>query len=91
MGKLRALSDLAAPDAVNCTRHMQLNVGKPVLAPDGRESRILVRDTWNTDIVPQLTPAEGDLVIYKSRFSGQAARRVSVSTQRFETQCSGTT
>ena len=39
-------------------------------APDGRESRILIRDTWNTDIVPELKPQADDVVIYKHRFSG---------------------
>lgn len=70
MGFQPDLSDLGAPDSVNRMRHMLLNVGKKVLAPDGRESRILIRDTWNTDILPDLTPTEGDIVIYKSRFSG---------------------
>jgi nicotinamidase-related amidase len=32
--------------------------------------RILVRDTWNTDIVPELTTKPGDVVMYKHRFSG---------------------
>jgi isochorismate hydrolase len=32
---------------------------------------ILIRDTWNTDIVPQLAPQHaGDVVIYKHCFSG---------------------
>jgi ureidoacrylate peracid hydrolase len=39
-------------------------------APDGTESRILIRDTWNTDIVPELKPQVEDVVIYKHRFSG---------------------
>jgi ureidoacrylate peracid hydrolase len=47
-----------------------LHFGEIVRAPDGRESRILVRDTWNTDIVPELKPQTGDVVIYKTRFSG---------------------
>ena len=34
------------------------------------ESRILIRDTWNTDIVPELKPRNDDVVIYKHRFSG---------------------
>jgi len=64
------LSDLGAADSVNRTRHMRLNVGKSVRAPDGRASRILIRDTWNSDIVSELTPEAGDIVIYKTRFSG---------------------
>jgi ureidoacrylate peracid hydrolase len=65
------LSDLGAADAVNRVRHLQiLHVGKEVPAPDGRVSRILIRDTWNSDILPELKPHSADLVVYKSRFSG---------------------
>ena len=70
MGYRPDLSDLGAPDSVNRARHVRLNVGKTVRAPDGRESRILIRDTWNTDIVPELAPQPGDQVLYKTRFSG---------------------
>ena len=43
---------------------------KAVRAPDGTESRILVRGNWNTDIVPALKPETRDVVLYKPRFSG---------------------
>jgi ureidoacrylate peracid hydrolase len=39
-------------------------------APDGSKSRILIRDNWGTDIIAELKPMEGDIVIYKTRFSG---------------------
>ena len=45
-------------------------VGTGVRAPNGTESRILVRDTWNTDIVSDLKPEPADSLIYKHRFSG---------------------
>jgi ureidoacrylate peracid hydrolase len=70
MGYHADLSDLGAPDSVNRTRHLKFGVGQKIRAPDGRESRILIRDTWDTDIVPELTPQRDDLVIYKTRFSG---------------------
>jgi ureidoacrylate peracid hydrolase len=71
MGFHPDLSDLGAPDSVNRTRHLQImHVGKTVQAPDGSASRILIRDTWGTDIVPQLKPQAGDVVMYKTRFSG---------------------
>src|SRR6266566_2171911 len=70
MGYRADLSDLGAPDSVNRTRHLKFGVGQKILAPDGRESRILIRDTWNTDIVPELKPQPSDIVIYKTRFSG---------------------
>jgi ureidoacrylate peracid hydrolase len=47
-----------------------MGVGTTVHAPNGTESRILVRDTWNTDIVSNLKPEPADTLIYKHRFSG---------------------
>jgi ureidoacrylate peracid hydrolase len=70
MGYRPDLSDLGAPDSLARLRSRQNRVGETIRAPDGRESRILIRDTWNTEIVTQLTPQATDLVIYKSRFSG---------------------
>ena len=71
MGFHPDLSDLGAPDSVTRMRHLQImHVGKTVQAPDGSASRILIRDTWGTDIVPQLKPQAEDVVMYKTRFSG---------------------
>ena len=70
MGYKPDLSDLGAPNSVNRVRHLRLGVGEKITAPDGNESRILIRDTWNTDIVPELEPQAGDDVVYKTRFSG---------------------
>jgi ureidoacrylate peracid hydrolase len=64
------LSDAGPPDSPNSTRHMRFGVGKAVMAPNGEQSRLLIRDTWNTDIVDALKPQAGDIVIYKHRFSG---------------------
>ena len=64
------LSDLGAADSVNRVRHLQLGVGQHVTAPNGAASRVLVRDTWNSDIVDELKPHADDIVLYKTRFSG---------------------
>ena len=40
------------------------------MAPDGSASRILIRDTWNTDIVEALAPRASDIVVHKTRYSG---------------------
>jgi ureidoacrylate peracid hydrolase len=65
------LSDAGAVDSPNFVRHLQiLGLGQSVHAPDGKDSRILIRDTWNTDIVRGLTPNPNDVVLYKHRFSG---------------------
>ena len=70
MGFLPDLSDLGAPDSPNRMRHLMFGVGQTVRAPDGTESRFLIRDTWNTAVVSELTPERGETVIYKHRFSG---------------------
>ena len=64
------LSDAGAPDAPNWLKHLPMRAGETVTAPDGSLSRVLVRDTWNTEIVPELAPEARDVVVYKHRFSG---------------------
>ena len=64
------LSDLGGPDHPQRIKHAFMSVGKRVVAPDGREGRVLVKDTWNTEIVPELAPQPGDVVISKNRYSG---------------------
>ncbi|HEV7622624.1 MAG TPA: isochorismatase family cysteine hydrolase, partial [Amnibacterium sp.] len=70
MGFLPDLSDLGGPESPNRIVHERLGVGDEMIAPDGTTSRILIRDTWNTDILPPLSPMPDDEVIYKSRYSG---------------------
>jgi ureidoacrylate peracid hydrolase len=71
MGYKEDLSDLGSEDSPNRVRHLQiLHVGDQMTAPNGSKSRILIRDTWNTDIVAELSPQGGDIVMYKTRFSG---------------------
>ena len=64
------LSDAGPPDSASWLRHRRMRVGEPVAAPDGSPSRILIRDTWSSEILPALAPEPGDLVLYKHRFSG---------------------
>jgi ureidoacrylate peracid hydrolase len=63
------LSDAGNKDAPHRIKHQRLNIGKAVTAPDGSESRILVRDTWNTAIVEELAPRPEDVVVSKHRYS----------------------
>jgi ureidoacrylate peracid hydrolase len=64
------LLDAGGPDSPHWRKHRRLAAGEPVPAPDGGDSRILVRDTWNTAIVSELAPTDGDIVVSKHRFSG---------------------
>lgn len=70
MGFHPDLSDLGSERSPNRVRHLRFGVGETVRAPNGMESRNLIRDTWSTDIVPELKPQAEDVVIYKHRFSG---------------------
>jgi len=70
MGFRADLSDAGLPDAPNWIKYRPLRAGEAVTAPDGSASRILIRDTWNTEIVADLTPQPDDIVLYKHRFSG---------------------
>ncbi len=71
MGYQEDLSDLGSEESVNRLRHLKImHVGDTITAPNGSKNRILVRDNWGTNIIPELTPHAGDIVIYKTRFSG---------------------
>src|SRR5436305_10193812 len=70
MGYLPDLSDIGEERSVNRDRHLHFGVGRLVTAPDGTESRNLIRDTWGTEIVDEIAPHPGDVVLYKHRFSG---------------------
>ena len=59
MGFQPDLSDLGAEDVPNGFLFLHLRVKNGVLA----------RDEWGTDIVDELTPEDGEPVIYKTRFS----------------------
>ncbi len=64
------LSDAGAPDAPNFLKHKAMGVGEVVAAPDGRAGRTLVKGTWGTEILSELSPEEGDVVVAKHRYSG---------------------
>jgi len=71
MGYRPDLSDLGEPDAPNRCRHLDVfGVGQLITTPSGKEGRVLIRDTWGTDIIETLEPQAADTVIYKHRFSG---------------------
>lgn len=70
MGFHEDLSDAGKPDSPTWLKHLPLNAGEPIVAPDGTTSRILIRDTWNTNIIDALKPHDEDLQLYKHRYSG---------------------
>jgi ureidoacrylate peracid hydrolase len=71
MGFKPDLSDAGATDSLIRARAIKkFKFGTPVKAPNGADSRIFIRDTWNTEILTELTPKSEDIVLYKTRFSG---------------------
>lgn len=70
MGFRSDLSDLGDDESPSRVRHLHLGVGQPCPAPDGRQGRYLIRDTWNTDVIEELRPEAEDVLLYKHRFSG---------------------
>ncbi len=64
------LSDMGPTDGPHWIKHRRDRVGESVAAPDGSESRTLVRDTWSTEILEELAPRSGDQIVSKHRYSG---------------------
>jgi len=64
------LSDVGPADGPHWIKHLPLGVGDHVFAPNGSASRILVRDTWNTEILDELAPERGDWIVSKHRYNG---------------------
>jgi ureidoacrylate peracid hydrolase len=70
MGFRPDLSDAGPTGSPNRLMSSRLRFGDAMRAPNGTEGRILIRDTWNTEIVDGLKPQLGDIILYKTRFSG---------------------
>ena len=65
------LSDLGSVDfPTRMKRAKRLHIGDTIVAPDGTKGRILVQDTWNTEILTELKPQPEDIIISKNRFNG---------------------
>ncbi len=71
MGFKPDLSDMGGMEyPTRVKRAKRLHIGDTVVAPNGKESRILVHDTWNTEILAELKPLPNDIIIKKNRFNG---------------------
>ena len=70
MAHLEDMSDAGSPASPHWRRHWRLSIGEAVTSPDGEPGRMLIDGTWNTEIVPELSPMPGDIVVRKHRYSG---------------------
>jgi ureidoacrylate peracid hydrolase len=64
------LSNFGAHAAPNRVKHERFGVGNNTVSPNGEPSRVLIADTWNTEILPELAPEPTDVVVAKHRYSG---------------------
>jgi ureidoacrylate peracid hydrolase len=64
------MTDMGAQDSPHRQRHGRLSVGQVIEAPDGTTGGILIAGSWGAQIVDELKPQSGDLVVPKHRFSG---------------------
>jgi len=64
------LSDSGPMNGAYWLKNRFFSIGASVPAPDGSASRILIKDTWNTEILETLAPEPNDIVISKHRYSG---------------------
>jgi len=64
------LSNAGSKNSPNFLKHQPLRLGDGVKAPDGSDGRILIKGTWNTRILPEVTPEPDDIVVSKHRYSG---------------------
>ena len=64
------LSDAGPAEGPHWVKHQPLGVGDTVLAPDGSESRTLIRGGWGAEILAELAPEPTDLIVSKHRYSG---------------------
>ena len=63
------LSDIGAAGSPHWRMCQRMAVGAEMTAPDGRPSRIHVEGSWNTEILPELAPEDGDIIVTKRRYS----------------------
>ncbi len=64
------LADMGNAESPHAMRHGRMGVGETVKTPDGLDNRVLVTGFWGVEIIPELAPKPGDVVVAKHRFSG---------------------
>jgi ureidoacrylate peracid hydrolase len=66
---LSSLYDAGPPHSPFGQMSRRMSMGSEIVSPSGQPSRIHIEGCWNTEIIPELSPREGELVITKRRWS----------------------
>jgi len=69
MEHLDGIADGGADDAPHRIKHRHMRLGEEFTAPDGTQGHILTGENWNTDILPEIAPQPGDIIVTKHRYS----------------------
>jgi len=64
------MADMGSEGSPHREKHGFFGVGNSNTTPDGRENRVLIEGFWGTEIIPELAPQPGDIVVAKHRYSG---------------------
>jgi len=64
------LSNVGPEDGPHWIKHLPLGVGEDIVAPDGSRGQVLVKGTWNTEILDEVEPRAGEIIVSKHRYSG---------------------
>lgn len=62
--------DMGRANSPHRRKHAPFSVGETMIAPDGAENRVLIEGRWGTEIIAELKPEPGDVVVGKHRYSG---------------------
>jgi ureidoacrylate peracid hydrolase len=80
------LSDVGVVGSPHWRMCQRMAVGTEMTAPDGRPSRIHIENTWNTEILPEIAPLAGDIIITKRRWSAFYDTELDSKLRRLGTQ-----
>jgi len=77
------LDNAGGPDSLNWRKDGTLRVWRE--HPELRD-RLYFRDTWGTEIIDELKPKEGDIVIEKPRYSSFAGTNLDMTLRSYDTK-----
>lgn len=64
------MADIGPGGSPHREKHGFFGVGSHNISPDGQENRVLIEGFWGTEILAELAPHPGDIVVPKHRYSG---------------------